>query len=63
MSVVPASHKKEWTEEELQSLPDSGFNYEVVDGELIMSPKDNYPSPLKSALRSQPAACWDSAAN
>src|SRR5439155_18667410 len=34
--------KKEWTEAELQSLPDDGFDYEVVDGELVMSPKNNF---------------------
>jgi Uma2 family endonuclease len=43
MSAVPAiSPRKEWTEQELQALPDNGFNYEVVDGELIMSPKNNF---------------------
>lgn len=42
MSAVPASHKKEWTEEELQALPDNGFNYELVNGELKMSPKNNF---------------------
>ena len=34
--------KKIWTEEELQSLPDDGFVHELVDGELVMSPKNNF---------------------
>jgi Uma2 family endonuclease len=42
MSAVPASQKKDWTEEELQALPDNGFDYEVVSGELVMSPKNNF---------------------
>ncbi len=31
-----------WTEGELQSLPDDGFVHEVVRGELVMSPKNNF---------------------
>jgi Uma2 family endonuclease len=42
MNAVPVSRKKEWTEQELQALPDNGFDYEVVDGELVMSPKNNF---------------------
>ena len=34
--------RKVWTEEALQSLPDDGFIHEVVDGELVMSPKNNF---------------------
>jgi Uma2 family endonuclease len=34
--------KKVWTEEELQALPEDGFVHEVVDGELVMSPKNNF---------------------
>lgn len=33
--------RKKWTEAELQALPDDGFTYEIVDGELVMSPKNN----------------------
>ena len=40
--VVVTEVKKVWTEEELQALPDDGFIHEVVDGELIMSPKNNF---------------------
>jgi Uma2 family endonuclease len=42
VSVTTVSTKKQWTEEELQSLPDNGFIHEVVDGELVMSPKNNF---------------------
>lgn len=42
MSAVTATPKKQWTEEELQSLPDDGFIHEVVDGELVMSPENNF---------------------
>src|SRR5262249_12781987 len=34
--------RKVWTEAELQALPDAGYLYEVVDGELVMSPKNNF---------------------
>jgi len=42
MSVAVATEKKLWTEAELQALPDDGYNYEVVNGELVMSPKNNF---------------------
>lgn len=34
--------KRLWTEEELQALPDDGYDYELVNGELVMSPKNNF---------------------
>ncbi|MBI4325952.1 MAG: Uma2 family endonuclease [Chloroflexi bacterium] len=34
--------KKVWTEPELQSLPEDGCIHEVVDGELVMSPKNDF---------------------
>ena len=37
-----ATAKKVWTEAELQALPDQGCNYELVDGDLVMSPKNNF---------------------
>lgn len=37
-----AVQKKVWTEEELQALPEDGYMHEVVDGELVMSPKNNW---------------------
>jgi Uma2 family endonuclease len=42
MIATVESPKRIWTEEELQSLPEDGFIHEVVDGELVMSPKNNY---------------------
>jgi Uma2 family endonuclease len=33
---------KVWTEVELQALPDDGYIHEIVDGELVMSPKNNF---------------------
>jgi Uma2 family endonuclease len=32
---------KVWTDQEIMSLPDNGYSYEVVNGELVMSPKNN----------------------
>jgi len=34
--------QKIWTEAELESLRDDGFIHEVADGELVMSPKNNW---------------------
>lgn len=42
MSADVARVTTEWTEATLQSLPETGFNHEVVNGELIMSPKNNW---------------------
>ena len=42
MIATTETSPKVWTEEELQSLPEDGFNHEVVDGELVMSPKNNF---------------------
>lgn len=42
MTVAPEITKKVWTEEELQTLPDDGYIHELVDGELVMSPKNNF---------------------
>jgi Uma2 family endonuclease len=42
MIAARKSTKKVWTEEELQALPDNGYIHELVDGELIMSPKNNF---------------------
>jgi len=39
-TVVPA--KKVWTEAELTALPEDGYLHEVVDGELVMSPKNDF---------------------
>jgi Uma2 family endonuclease len=37
-----ASNRKAWTEAELAALPDDGYLHEVVNGELVMSPKNNF---------------------
>jgi Uma2 family endonuclease len=34
--------KKVWTEAELQALPEDGFIHEVVEDELVMSPKNTW---------------------
>jgi Uma2 family endonuclease len=39
---VTTPPRKVWTEAELQSLPEDGFIHEVVNGELVMSPKNNW---------------------
>ncbi len=42
MRSVVESPKKVWTQAEVQALPEQGFNHEVVDGELVMSPKNDF---------------------
>jgi Uma2 family endonuclease len=42
MSAVSEKTPGIWTEAELQAMPDDGYIHEVVNGELIMSPKDNF---------------------
>ena len=42
MSAGVQQAKKIWTERELQALPRDGYSYEVVDGELIISPKNDF---------------------
>lgn len=42
MSTTVETTPKAWTEAELQSLPEDGFIHEVVNGELVMSPKNNW---------------------
>ena len=42
MSVPVSVPTKVWTEGDLESLPDDGHNHEVVNGELVMSPKNNF---------------------
>lgn len=34
--------RRVWTEAELEALPEDGYIHEVVDGELVMSPKNNW---------------------
>ena len=42
MSVAVEPSRKAWTEAELEALPEDGYIHEVVDGELIMSPKNDF---------------------
>ncbi len=42
MSATAVAARKVWTEAELQSLPEDGFIHEVVNGELVMSPKNDF---------------------
>jgi len=42
MSVAVERATKTWTEAEIQALPDDGYLHEVVNGELVMSPKNNF---------------------
>ena len=34
--------KKVWTEAEIGALPEDGYLHEIVNGELVMSPKNNW---------------------
>lgn len=42
MNPAVEASRKVWTEAELQALPHDAYNYEVVDNELVMSPKNNF---------------------
>lgn len=42
MSVTTTPPPRVWTEAELEALPENGFIHEVVNGELVMSPKNNF---------------------
>lgn len=42
MSRTTERGKRVWTEAELESLPDDGYLHEVVNGELVLSPKNNF---------------------
>jgi Uma2 family endonuclease len=68
-SVAPET-RKVWTEADLEALPDDGYIHELVDGELVISPKNNYTHgdicpELLTALRTfardkKLGAVWDS---
>lgn len=42
MKTAVETKPKVWTEAELQALPEDGYVHEVVNGELVMSPKNNW---------------------
>ena len=70
MSAAVESKKRVWTEAELEARPEDGYIHEVVNGELVMSPKNNWQhgdicAQLLTALRSfadqhKLGAVWDS---
>ena len=70
MSTVVQAVKRSWTEADLEALPEDGYLHELVNGELVMSPKNNYQhgdicAQLLTALRSHAqthrlGAVWDS---
>jgi Uma2 family endonuclease len=41
MNAAVHAPGKVWTEEELQALPSDNFSYELIDDELVMSPKND----------------------
>ena len=41
-TMITGVDKKPWTEADLEALPDDGYVHELVKGELVMSPKNNY---------------------
>src|SRR6266498_864382 len=42
MTTQTNADKRLWTEDELQALPEDGCLHEVVNGELVMSPKNDF---------------------
>ena len=42
MNATVETPPKNWTEAELQALPEDGFVHELVNGQLVMSPKNNF---------------------
>ncbi|HEV2394533.1 MAG TPA: Uma2 family endonuclease [Verrucomicrobiae bacterium] len=42
MSIAAETQARVWTEAELQALPEDGFVHEVINGELVMSPKNDF---------------------
>ena len=42
VSAAVESTQRIWTEGELQALPEDGYIHEIVNGELVMSPKNNF---------------------
>ena len=62
--------KRAWSESDLEGLPEDGYLHEVVNGELVMSPKNNFQhgdicAQLLTALRAYASghklgAVWDS---
>ncbi len=70
MDTTAVPPGRTWTQAEIETLPDSGFSHEIVDGRLVMSPKNNWYhgdicAGLLAALRTHAdrhklGAVWDS---
>jgi Uma2 family endonuclease len=43
MGMVAATTKKHWTAAELRAIPDDRNRYEIIDGELLVSPSPSAP--------------------
>lgn len=41
-SLLPDTSRHDWTVQELRALPDHGTRYEVVDGELLVTPAPSW---------------------
>jgi len=37
-TAAPTRKRRAWTDEQLEALPKDGYKYELLDGDLIMSP-------------------------
>ena len=48
--AMPATHT-EWTVDMLDALPDDGQRYEIIDGELFVTPS---PSDMHPSFQSEP---------
>jgi len=40
--LVPDTSRRDWTADELELLPDDGNRYEIVDGELLVTPAPSW---------------------
>lgn len=48
--MIAEAQKKLWTDKELMALPDDGNKYELVEGELVMSPAGFEHGDISTAL-------------
>ena len=42
LPLLPEDSRRDWTVEQVNALPDDGHRYEVIDGELLVSPGPTY---------------------
>ncbi len=42
MPVLPDRSRRDWTADEIRALPDDGNRYEVIDGELFVTPAPSW---------------------